>query len=786
MPAEEKHGPIVIIEGAGPIDSAYFTAQMIRWKWASGMTPSVLSVSFPADRADDIIASNDGRDLVNVQIQHETLGFTEPQEIDLTIHDLLLLEADPSQSPYEDFLQFADARILLQGLRVWGSYNVRRETGETLGIQEDANGTRTNDDGGGIDVAGESVAAPPGGGVGDKLASPGVMQRLRERSGEDYLPWTIREDGRPYTALEICKHVTAAQYYQAIEAGNKLVLNALRYILEALNSHTPDNWYVRSDLLFRGDLYAEVMDDYLQKAEVGLACKINDPGYYTWWTGDDRGIDQVFDPRMPTMPGGGFLQRKDRKRIRAARVLCRFPRQNEVFLTMKANDRVPGEPGAADDGTTPMRRCYPVIKLPDSVDYLDKHYHKGTWVSIPFALEMWVATSIDDFNPIRDSFKEMVRRAGTRGGDWSKFIRENWFGGRLQWLASTLGDDNAMRPDATWGPRFAALQKYYLQAWMVDPCLYEHVMEIRPERARTVSAVMHVPAEPYVSVDHAEIYEYNTPELITQNPDAKGAVNVTGTANPANAMGAPVTLMFEGTPGNVFTLNFDAKYSGRHLKDVVPSNLVDATIPPKSNFAAMYNTNVNPIITLFWWACQLKAPSDYSGYIILSMVFGTTPRSIDKRNGQQQRRALSYGVVIDAKTAGFAGETNPEMVVEMDITEDTARFGLNDELNVASTPVNQVALDALAAAHARQYYHQTDDRMTGVFKFPGWSDAYRLFGSLRAMQLDISKNSVLTTTFDASAVPKPPDLRNMLPASVRQRVFRELPRAREARKAGKF
>ena len=59
-----------------------------------------------------------------------------------------------------------------------------------------------------------------------------------------------------------------------------------------------------------------------------------------------------------------------------------------------------------------------------------------------------------------------------------------------------------------------------------------------------------------------------------------------------------------------------------------------------------------------------------------------------------------------------------------------------------------------------------------------------LHGSLRSITVAITDQAVMTTTFDATQAPPPPDLRSSLPEDVRRAVFRDLPTARAARKVG--
>ena len=548
-------------------------------------------------------------------------------------------------------------------------------------------------------------------------------------------------------------------------------------------------------MLIRGEPLTDVLDRWLTRAEIGIAPKINDSGYYAWWTADDRPINEVITGLPPTVEQGGILAATDKKRVRPRSVIVSFPRQVEVLLRLVGGVQMPGESGSGVDGLLPglaggKRVAYNVLRLPDSVEYKGKTWHAGTWVTLAFAMEMWVSNGDPEKNierlkagGITSPGLEQLEKAGAPNADWSKPIRENYFDAEfLERLGMRFLQDLGLHRDPVWGPRIAELSKRYLQTWQIDPNLYRYVLEVRPERARVVSGVYGVPAEPYISADHAEIYEYGASE-IGLNPRAKAAVNVDGVENPSKAVGVPARLVFEQP--DVFTIDYDAYYSARWLKQTVPSKLVESTIPPIAHFGNTLNGG-DPVFQLIWNQCFLEHPNKFKGFVILSMVFGTEPGDEQQeRRGITQRLALTHQVEVPANTAGFQGETNPSWTVDLAANEDVARFGLNDDLEVAEDPVNEIALEALATAKARRYYHAQRDRIVGQFTVPGWDDAYRLFGSLRRLSVLLDEGARMSTTFDATQAPPPPDLRSLLPEEVRNQVFRELPRSRAARRVGR-
>ena len=557
-------------------------------------------------------------------------------------------------------------------------------------------------------------------------------------------------------------------------------------VRDAIATHHNDNGFFLSDVKIRNERLVDVLTTWLGHAEIGLAPRMDgQKGYFAWSTFDDRPIDKMIKNLPATVEGGGWLSATDRKRVRAAVVIVRFPKMVEVMLRLIGGMHVPGELSNAnpDDLDEGVRNAFNVLRLPDDVRYLDRTYYKGTWVSIPFAFEMWTNNTDPNKNLTRladNPFVEQLRDAGNRAKDFSVIIRENWFNFQyLQFFAQRFTVQNVFQPDPVWGPRIAEVLRRYLQTWQINPTLYRHVLAVKPLRARTVFAIQGQPASPYVSVDHAEIQEFTPPE-VASSPNSRAAINVRGEENPKDAVGAPASLRFERP--DIFTVDFDAAYSGRWLKQVVPSRLVETTIPPADHYANLLQGGL-PSIAADWSKCRLVSPILYSGYVILMMEFGTDSGDL-AREGEIQRRALTYGVEVSAQTAGWPGETNPALIVDLDAREDVARFGLNDGLDVDVIPVNLRALDALATAHARQYYHAQRDRLLGTFVVPGWSPEYRLFGSLSSIAVTLDNRGEMTTTFDATQPPPMPELRSLLPEDVRQAVFNEIPSARNARKTG--
>lgn len=760
-------------------------AQHVRYAWSAGTAPGELALLFKPAHAKVLLDAAKGRTTLGLSIDYGVAGFKGgASKIALELPPLFLLEPDGSQSPYETILRLADVRVLLQGIRVSSTFNVRRDTAELEGLVQDANGVRTDDSGTGIGASG-TTSRPVGGLlVGDQLARPGAALRRNARARQDYLEWTIKATGTPYTAREICVHLLETASAQVAGSLTGEVVNKM---LHALRQSSHENRFVRDNVMIRGEALTDLLDRWLANAELGIAPKMKgDLEFFAWWTGDDRPLDEVLKPFPATVMSGGFLSTSERKRIRAANVDVRFARQVEALIRLMGDSRLPGEPGGPDDSEA-QRRAFNVLQLPDDVVYDGEVWHKGTWVSLPFALEIWVNNSTNNltrFDPdVQElsKYRQWIRNAGVRGNDWSRILREFWFNAQLMgYLTLRVQASGLVEPDRIWGVRLAELRKRFLTTWQLDPTLYSYVLEVKPERAKMVSAVHGLPAVPYVSCDHFETYVFTIPE-IKGTSGAKGGVNVAGAENPKDAVGAPASLRFERP--DIFTLSYDDAYEGRWFQgQVVPCNVVEDTIPP-AHYAAKARDNPDPELAKTWYGARLAHPNVYKGFVILSFVFGTTAGD-NERKGTSQRQALTHLVRVPAAAAGFPGATNPEITVDLAATEEVAKFALNDGLDVDPDPVNPKALEALAVAHARRYYFSMRDRLQGSFTVPGWHDEFRLFGSLRSITITLNAGAEMTTTFDATGAPSPPDLRSLLPDDVRRQVFRELPLSRAARRAG--
>lgn len=780
MKEPKRSGPVVTLGGV-PLMS-----QRINYVWTSGAKPGLLKLVFEREIAEKFIAAAEAGGGLEFRIQHEMLGFGEPQDVDVTIPDLQLLVPDGTSSPWEVTLTLADPRVWLQTLRHSGTYNLRRETNERKISNEEANGVRVDHRGSGRELAG-STTTSVGGLAADALSTPGAFRRVINRARQNYLEWTIKANGRPYTAKDICLHVLETELFVAHRSAAPVLL-AFKDVIRGL----PDNHYVESDVMIRNEPLPAVLATWMAKAEIGIAPRegrvkgkgrskgkmVAAGGFYGWRTTRDEDLDKVISPFLSPVMGGGFLSVEDKRLVRAQEVLVGFPRAEEVLLVMRGWEYLPGELQKFSL-FPPRRELYNVLKLTDTIKLSNRTWPKGMWVSIRTALALWLADG-----SISRISKNPLAAQITTNSDW---IEKNWFPtGLIRMAGYRVEASNQLAADRIWGPRMAELERRFLQTWMIDPVLMQYVLEVKLERAAIVDPIRNEPASVYVSTDHAEIYELGLTEEIL-NFRAKAATNVTAQKNPRDAVGAPASLISETGTSGIYTIQFDSFYSGRWLKQVVPTKILEDKIPPHIHLGALMNTG-NPAITKVWHNAQLQRASDHQGFIILLMVYGIVPPKTSKipRVGVLQRKALLYEVEVKATDVGWRGKTNARLRVELNSRSDTARFPLDDNLNVAKFPVNKDTLDALAKhGPARLYYHAQRDRLIGRFTVPGYAKAYRLFGGMRSLEMVIEENGRVQTTFDFTEPPPAPDIYTLLPAPIRRQLYQELPVSRKARAAGK-
>ena len=775
---EKKEKSLSLTLGGFPIPE-----QTVQWRFSAGANPGTMTLTLPRTTHDAIIKTGlkVGKDgayplFTDLHIKTTELGRKKNKEIDIHFTRLVLLDADQSASPYEATWTLADRRWLLGGLTCTGSFNITRGTNDRGVVGQEAKrdpGDRPSLPAAGAGHPESSNAGSVGGGTGGGGAGPTpqvtvkgvkgapVAQNALAREGlarfgkKNFLEWTIQPGGTPYTALDLAiVLLLRASVYVPKQAG-EVILD----MWSALKTHrltSGTNGYMKANVNWRAEDLVGTLETWLRYAEVALGVKPDGSFYAYSILGEDVGKETEVDSLLKLISpfpaptgGGGFLTQTNRTRTRAASVDVIFPQEHEKRF------------GLADTWLSTYGRdnynCQNVIQLPDDVKYKGQWYRKGTYVERDLCLTMWR----EDQTP--------GASLPLAGNPWSKAplnaerIRKMWFpSNKLSVAYGWVLQGGSFKGSAIWAPRVAAIQNSYRQLWRINPKLNDFILSWKPYRVAIADPVSQTYIPSYAAVDHCVIPRVTIPEF--KRRTGKAGTNIDANdAVPNNASASIVQIQMVDQGLGIFRLQFNTRMTGEaaHVGNIIPSKVTN--LPTIHAAGLLGNSGL-------WSQAELSA--EYSGSVILTCQMGTDPK-----RPWMNEKSQTYRSNVTAATVGWKGGVNTLLKHEIADRDITVRWSVGNK----STPANFQQVSAMALSRARQYYFSMRDRLQGKFTVPGWSSAYRLFGSVGGIILMVDPSGTVTTTFDLSREPQGRLPYHYLPGKIRQAIYGELPRDRSER-----
>src|SRR3972149_1094857 len=267
--------PAITIGGV-PIQEQNFT-----WELTSGVHPYTTHITLPNSLSNKLLAiQNPTNIVVNVWG-----GFGDFQPLSYEIKNVYLLE--PRQvDPYHATWTIADARYIFHGAIMQASYNMTR-------IQNSF---------------GTSNISPMG--------SPAELRADFDLFNQGrYIPNTVKNDGKPYTALEIAQS----------EAKYKGV------IIGAIG--TDQSYYLENIQFFGEDWYA-CMANILSQARLDMGINLAGGLYiYSVDFDPEKGFEKLIGYQNSRSCSSSTLFVQDRKRIRPKQINIWYEAKQEIWVS---------------------------------------------------------------------------------------------------------------------------------------------------------------------------------------------------------------------------------------------------------------------------------------------------------------------------------------------------------------------------------------------------------------------------------------------------------------------
>lgn len=749
-------------------------AQQTGWAFTPGPAPYALQLNLPRPRAKAIFEA--ARDQSGDQTATEctldiagaVIGFEGgPVEVKVKIEKCVVLFADGTASPWEATISIVDRRWWLAKQTFTGNFNCRWPTNDRAVVGQEA----------ALGVLGRLALAIPGFGGGgaaailalteflasvddDLLADPAKSVELRvaiqkKRSlqslkindsdtrynKETYLPWTVRASGGLYTARDIA----ISALLQSAALGSPPTAGLCKALASAIRE-ADDNLYVEDNVRPRGEDLITFLDGQLKKAEIAIALLPSGAPYaYSSRGTTPTELLEKINPFWPTVAGGGFVDVIDRRGIRPKRTIVASPTEWDVRWECK-------DIWLDSYDTTREFYLQNVLKLPDDITWNGKTYRKGTWILIDTALAAWSS-----------------QRSQLTANPWAvpelnrQRVLDLWFptGKLLIAYGWYLSSNGRFEAHPVWNLRMNALIGAFRRTWRMNPAAKSYILNWWTRRTSISTVDNKTFSKPWIAIDHCVVPLVTVPEFKRRRGKAGTNVAAGDVSLLTLKRGAPYTMSIEDQALGVFSFNPDmgAKVGGANITGVIPSQVTD--LPYLAGAALGTHT----------WH-ESKLATAYSGTVVFACQFGQHPKKFHEHRDKDPACLSDREALYTTVEA-----TSPDdMNVNENLTFHVADRTLTASKDVKGTATNAEMLKDVAIARGRQQIDPLTDGIGGAFTVPGYSEAYRLFGTMQAITIVIGQNGGVRTQFRLAPGQAPRDLFHLLDSETRAFVFQQLPR----------
>ncbi len=288
---EEYQGwkdPKIIIGGVPIVE------QPFSWALIPGATPYIMNIMIPLGPLNDLLLAVPNPTEIHVEVYGGTRSQPEKQEF--SIKEVFLIQPR-EQNPINAVWQVADKRFAWRGQKLFFSYNKTREKNDIIRAFE-----------------------------GLPETDPSKIREATDKynSGR-YLPWTVKENGSPYSMLEIAG-LELAKLGITIDPEDFAVENK-SYIIENVEMSGTD--------IYNG------LNSLLMRSRLGLSVTLlGDIEVYSVDFFDNSPEDLIayLSNLLPTQPNK--LYRQDLSRTRPERIKIHFEKKIETKLSATSSELV--------------------------------------------------------------------------------------------------------------------------------------------------------------------------------------------------------------------------------------------------------------------------------------------------------------------------------------------------------------------------------------------------------------------------------------------------------------
>lgn len=732
------------------IGGVSFISQNFNWGLIPGAKPYITNIMIPRGGLSDRLRRVKNPTNIKIEVYGGLRGKADKETIE--IDDVFLIQPKAINA-INDYWQIADKRFAWRGEKLFFSYNMTRQKNDFI---------RT--------VSTKNVKNDPG----------EIRKTIDRYSSGRYIPWTVKEDGTPYSMLEII--------YTEIVQRFQIPINKQSFLSENI-SYTVEN------VEYQGvDVY-EGINSLLSRSRLSLG--LNLKGEFEVYSVDffdnsSQSVKRYLSGLKRVTPSELYDQ--ELKRIRPRYINIHFEKKVETKLVASTSEDQPAKTqGGNIDGTIeplPLEANPPSYTQKNIEDRQVIGCENVIPVPYPRALDGGKKLyNIGEYVPMWKYLKSL--------GLTDQDVRTYFFSDQLAYIIAlknkTAAEIDLNRLSLSFHIA-STIKKHYRQTYQIDPYYMDRIKKWETKRTGIVDNYSRFSSPSPVWSDYAYLPNTRVPMLakkyITSSAGQYQNIYV-DQFDPDRENVTPASLQMVNQPLGIFRIAFPGDIH-KNIQQFVPSAIVPATNPYVSiSSVTAINTNIvlSPFHTMESLISVVWNVDRFDKYGSRNEIYNNL-LSLHQKGVEVDAELLNQGslnildskyksITLDYSTKGGEGPT-----IEYLSKLDYARYKFPEIAEGGqlkqSEPQNIGNLEAIAQAEGGKLINQYIDRVSGHTEYAGAiTGPLKLVGNITSIVYSFSNEKGLTTKISFAEHTPTPTMQQQLPQSVLNYLERQVTRAED-------
>jgi|GEM_PF-2574683 len=678
--------------GGVPIVEQSFT-----WRLTPGANPFITSVIIPKGAINDQLKSLENPTDITIEVWGG-LG-VQPEKQEFTIKDVYLIQPKEKNAINATW-QIADKRFAWRGEKIFCSYNKTREKNDII----------------------RAISGVP-------ETDPYIIRQITDRykSGK-YLAWSVKEDGSPYSMLEILQR-ELDKFGVTIDPAD----------IGEISSYTVENVQLEGADVYQG------LNDLLQKSRLSMSVTLD--GNIEVYSVDffDKVNEDLLDflkdiPRT----GPNLLYRQEMYRTRPSTVTVHFEKKIETKLvaTSSENLEIPGrepiqltpKPPAYTRENIEERRaigCENVIQVPyPYTDSNEKIWNLGEYVP------MW--KYLKDMNILESE------------------VRNYYFTDYLAYvLAARYAKGAAVNPERLQLAFHivSAIKYHYRQTYQIDPYYMDRIKSWEARRVAVLDNYSRFSPPSPLWADYLIAPNIRIPMMAKKLAlwdNVRYIPWYVDEQDPNREKPTLGSIRITNHPLGIFRIHYPSDFT-RNIKQIVPGAVEYGSLPGAAPVGGIL-TQLN----------QMRLAENHVMETLVSIIWHTdSSDNFDSRGKElpvfEQIVANKYAsIYLDYSSLGGKG-SEIEYLSKLDYARYQFPITIGSEQVQNPNPDNIGNLEDMAQAEGAKIINHYRDRVSGTAVYAGAiTGILKMMGNILSITYNFFPGRGLETTLSiAEFTPKP-------------------------------